>query len=201
MENKYIAVSYRLETEHDGERTFREEATLEHPFQFISGMGLALDDFEAKVQDLNEGEEFAFALAPEQAYGPYFQEAVQKLPANVFEIDGKIDEDYIYVGAVVPLQNAEGERFNGTITEITPSEITVDLNHPLAGMVLHFQGKVVTNRPATLQEMQEAAQALSGGCGCCGGSCGGSCGEGGCGGNGDDNCDCGCKDAGECHCK
>lgn len=200
MENKYIAVSYRLETEHDGERTFREEATQEHPFQFISGMGLALDDFEAKVQDLNEGEEFAFALAPEQAYGPYFQEAVQKLPANVFEIDGKIDEDYIYVGAVVPLQNAEGERFNGTIIEITPSEITVDLNHPLAGMILHFQGKVVTNRPATLQEMQEAAQALSGGCGCCGG-CGGSCGEGGCGGNGDDNCDCGCKDGGECHCK
>lgn len=200
MENKYIAVSYRLETEHDGERTFREEATQEHPFQFISGMGLALDDFEAKVQDLNEGEEFAFALAPEQAYGPYFQEAVQKLPANVFEIDGKIDEDYIYVGAVVPLQNAEGERFNGTITEMTPSEITVDLNHPLAGMILHFQGKVVTNRPATLQEMQEAAQALSGGCGCCGG-CGGSCGEGGCGGNGDDNCDCGCKEGGECHCQ
>ena len=88
MENKYIAVSYRLETEHDGERTFREEATSAHPFQFISGMGLALDDFEAKVQDLNEGEEFAFELAPEQAYGPYFEEAVQKLPANVFEIDG-----------------------------------------------------------------------------------------------------------------
>lgn len=193
MENKYIAVSYRLETEHDGERTFREEATQEHPFQFISGMGLALDDFEAKVQDLAEGEDFAFELAPEQAYGPYFEEAVQKLPANVFEIDGKIDEDYIYVGAVVPLQNAEGERFNGTITEMTPTEITVDLNHPLAGMTLHFAGKVVTNRPATLQEMQETAQALSGGCGggCggCGGGCG-SCGDGGCG----EGCgDCGCK--------
>ena len=193
MENKYIAVSYRLETEHDGERTFREEATQEHPFQFISGMGLALDDFEAKVQDLAEGEDFAFELAPEQAYGPYFEEAVQKLPANVFEIDGKIDEDYIYVGAVVPLQNAEGERFNGTITEMTPSEITADLNLPLAGMTLHFAGKVVTNRPATLQEMQETAQALSGGCGggCggCGGGCG-SCGDGGCG----EGCgDCGCK--------
>ncbi len=179
MENKYIAVSYRLETEHNGERTFREEATQEHPFQYISGMGLALDDFEANIQNLSEGDEFEFALAPEQGYGPYFEEAVQKLPAGVFEIDGKIDPNYVFVGAVVPLQNAEGERFNGTITEITPTEITVDLNHPLAGMTLHFKGKVVTSRPATIEEMKEAAQQLSGCSGKCGGCGGGNC-EGGC---------------------
>ena len=37
-------------------------------------------------------------------------------------INGKLDKRYIYEGAVVPLQNADGERFNGTITEITEKE-------------------------------------------------------------------------------
>lgn len=184
-DNKYIAVSYRLETEREGTgRMLTEEATAEHPFVFITGMGLALDAFEARIGSLNEGDEFSFSLQPEDGYGPYFQEAVQTLPASVFEMDGKIDEAYIYEGAVVPLQNAEGERFNGTISQITPTEITVDLNHPLAGRTLHFAGRVEVSREATIEEMQQAAQQLSGcggGCGDCGGGCSGGCeSEGGC---------------------
>lgn len=180
-DNKYIAVSYRLETEREGaERMLTEEATAEHPFVFITGMGLALDAFEAQIGALNEGDDFSFSLQPEDGYGPYFEEAVQALPASVFEVDGKIDEAYIYEGAVVPLQNAEGERFNGTISQITPTEITVDLNHPLAGRTLHFAGRVEVSRMATIEEMQQAAQQLAGGgcgggCGDCGGSCGSGC--------------------------
>ncbi len=184
MSNKYIAVSYRLETQREGaERMLAEEATQEHPFMFITGMGLALDAFEAQLEGKEQGEEFSFSLAPEDAYGPYFEEAVQVLPASVFEIDGKINKDYIFEGAVVPLQNAEGERFNGTITQITPKEITVDLNHPFAGQTLHFTGRVEVSREATIEEMQEAAQQLAGGgCGGCGGGCGDCSCDGGCGG-------------------
>ncbi len=150
---------------------------------FITGMGLALDAFEAQLEGKEQGEEFSFSLAPEDAYGPYFEEAVQVLPASVFEIDGKINKDYIFEGAVVPLQNAEGERFNGTITQITPKEITVDLNHPFAGQTLHFTGRVEVSREATIEEMQEAAQQLAGGgCGGCGGGCGDCSCDGGCGG-------------------
>ncbi len=184
MSNKYIAVSYRLETQREGaERILSEEATKEHPFMFITGMGLALDAFEAQLEGKEQGEEFSFSLAPEDAYGPYFDEAVQVLPASVFEIDGKINKDYIFEGAVVPLQNAEGERFNGTITQITPKEITVDLNHPFAGQTLHFTGRVEVSREATIEEMQEAAQQLAGGgCGGCGGGCGDCSCDGGCSG-------------------
>ncbi len=184
MSNKYIAVSYKLETQREGaERMLAEEATKEHPFVFITGMGLALDAFEAQLEGKEQGDEFSFSLTPEDGYGPYFEEAVQVLPASVFEIDGKINEDYVFEGAVVPLQNAEGERFNGTITQITPKEITVDLNHPLAGQTLHFTGRVEVSREATIEEMQEAAQQLAGGgCGGCGGGCGDCSCDGGCSG-------------------
>ena len=43
VENKYITVAYKLYAIEDGEKDFTEEATAEHPFQFISGLGLTLE--------------------------------------------------------------------------------------------------------------------------------------------------------------
>ncbi len=190
MENKYITVAYKLYAPMEGnERELIEEATKEVPFQFVSGMGMALDAFESNICPLQPGDSFDFTLTEDEAYGPHVPEGVQALPKHVFEVDGKIDSKYIYEGAVVPLQNNEGERFNGTISEITDTTITVDLNHPLAGKALTFVGSVIESREATKEELQECIQALTGGgCGGCGGGCnGGDCG-GGCGGGCNGGC-------------
>ena len=37
MENKYITVAYKLYVTENGKQEMIEEATAEHPFQFISG--------------------------------------------------------------------------------------------------------------------------------------------------------------------
>lgn len=190
--NKYITVAYRLYVEVDGKEELQEEATAEHPFQFISGMGTTLDAFEAQVADKNAGEEFDFVLTVDEAYGPFEQEHVITLDKSVFEIDGRFDGEHIYPGSVVPLLNADGARFNGTIQEVTDDKVIVDLNHPLAGKALYFKGSVVTSREATKDEIQGMLNMLSGegGCGCGCDSCGGDC---GCDHDGDD---CGC---GHCH--
>ena len=189
--NKYIAVTYKLYVPmEDNDRELIEEATKEQPFQFISGMGLTLDAFEAQIAPLQVGDQFDFTLSQEEAYGPYVQEGLQRVPRKVFEIDGKLDSRHVFEGAVVPLTNSDGERFNGTIAKIGETEITVDLNHPLAGKPLNFVGQVVESREATNVEIEQVAQMLSGegGCGGCGGNCGSgcgdNCGEAGCGGCG-----------------
>lgn len=192
MTNKYITLAYKLfATMHDGKSEMIEEATTQHPFQFISGMGLTLDAFEKQILPLAKGDAFDFTLSIDEAYGPYVEEGIQTVPRQIFEIDGKIDPKRIFEGAVVPLMNSEGERFNGTITQITAQQITVDLNHPLAGKALNFVGTVVEHRDATNEEMQEMAKMLSGEGGC--GGCGG-CGGGDCGGCNDSDCGgCGCN--------
>ncbi len=189
-DSKYITVAYKLYAPMEGnEHELIEEATRKVPFQFVSALGMTLDAFENQIAQLEAGQNFDITLSESDAYGPYVPEAVQKVPAEIFEIDGKIDSRYIYEGAVVPLQNSDGERFNGTITEITDKEITVDLNHPLAGKTLNFVGEVIESRIATNKEIQDALNQLTGnGCGGCGGCGGGSCGEGGCKG---------CKGCGE----
>lgn len=178
--NKYVTVAYELYTDNDkGIHELVEKAPIEHPFQFISGLGIALDSFESKILVLAEGETFDFVLKVDEAYGPYEQDHVIELPKETFAINGRFDKDMVYPGAVLPLVNADGMRFQGLVLELKDNTVIIDLNHPLAGKDLHFKGQVVTMRDATNEEIQ----ALINHEGCnCGGDCEGGC-EGGCGGH------------------
>lgn len=178
--NKYVTVAYELYIDNDkGIHELVEKAPIEHPFQFISGLGIALDSFESKILALAEGETFDFVLKVDEAYGPYEQDHVIELPKETFAINGRFDKDMVYPGAVLPLVNADGMRFQGLVLELKDNTVIIDLNHPLAGKDLHFKGQVVTMRDATNEEIQ----ALINHEGCnCGGDCEGGC-EGGCGGH------------------
>ena len=178
--NKYVTVAYELYTDNDkGIHELVEKAPIEHPFQFISGLGIALDSFESKILAMAEGEAFDFVLKVDEAYGPYEQERVIELPKETFAINGRFDKDMVYPGAVLPLINADGMRFQGLVLELKDNTVIIDLNHPLAGKDLHFKGQVITMRDATNEEIQ----ALINHEGCnCGGDCEGGC-EGGCGGH------------------
>ncbi len=184
--NKYIAVSYKLYTVEDGEKHLVEEAKAEHPFQFISGFGVTLDAFERQVASLEKGEEFDFELGKDEAYGDYEDAHVLDLDRDMFCINGHFDHEHIYKDAVVPLQNADGNRFLGRVLDITDSKVKIDLNHPLAGQTLNFRGCVLESREATNEEIQGMLNRLSGeGCGCGCDHCGGDCCDGdNCGGDG-----------------
>ena len=186
MENKYITVAYKLYAEQGGQPELVEEATVEHPFQFISGMGTTLERFENDIAPFNEGDKFDFVIPCDEAYGEYMPEGVRTVSKEMFTIDGVFDDERIYPGAIVPLQDNEGHHFYATITDVTSTDVTVDLNHPHAGKDLNFKGEVVTSRPATTEEIQSLLNMLTGegGCGgCCGGDCDGGCGDQGCGGH------------------
>lgn len=194
-EFKYIEVKYQLYTIENGNKELEEETSPDQPFRFISGFGATIPGFEKNIAKLNQGDAFDFTIEKEDAYGERYEERIIDLDKNIFCINGKLDENNVYEGAIIPLQNEDGNRFLGHVLEIGDKTIKIDLNHPLAGKALNFVGSVITSRDATTEEIQQMLNQLSGGCGggChggCGGSCGGSCGggdcEGGCGG--DCNC-------------
>ena len=190
-ENKYITVAYKLYTIEDGEKELVEEAKAEHPFQFISGMGTTLEAFESQIVPPKKGDKFDFTIPSAEAYGEYNDEHVLDLPKHIFEIEGKFDSERIVAGNIVPLMDSEGRRMNGTVVEVKPDIVVVDMNHPLAGADLNFVGEVVESRPATNEEIQEVVNMMGGGgcsCGCdsCGDGCGDGCGDHGCG----DHCGC-----------
>lgn len=187
--NKYINVAYQLYDVTDGEPTLIEQTSDDKPFAFLSGFGITLKDFESAVAGLAQGEEFDFTLTPGQAYGDYEAERVLDLDKEMFVVDGKFDEANIYVDAIVPLQNEDGNRFMGHVLAISDDKVRMDLNHPLAGKTLNFKGHIIENRDATNEELEQFANMLGGEHPC----------KGGCGNCGDDGECCGNHGEGHCH--
>lgn len=174
--HRYIAVAYKLYTTEDGETDMIEEAPADKPFHFYTGMGLALDGFEKAVGGLNAGESFDFTLPAAEAYGEYVDERVVDLDRSIFTINGHFDHDNIYVDAIVPLQNADGNRFDGRVLAISDTHVKMDLNHQLAGLDLHFTGSIVEARPATADEIQTVINRMHSHCHCgCDDGCDGGC--------------------------
>jgi FKBP-type peptidyl-prolyl cis-trans isomerase SlyD len=170
-----------VDGETEGELELMERATAEQPLSFIYGVGMMLPKFEENIFGLATGDKFDFTIENEDAYGPYEDENVLDLDRSIFEIDGKLDEEVVFEGNVVPLMDNEGHRINAQVVEVTDTHVKVDLNHPLAGENLHFKGSILEVREASEKELA----ALQGGGGC-------GCGSGGCGDEG-----CGCDDGEE----
>ncbi len=211
---KHIAIQYKL-TGYEAPETQDEDIELEdieetrpdHPFEFIYGVGQLLPAFEKNIEGMQEGDTFDFTLSPADAYGEYDDEKVIALPKKFFCDDkGKFLSKFVMEGGEVPLQNQNGDIIQATVQKITDTEVVCDVNHPLAGMTLHFVGSIQEVREATEKDKLEYMRQMTGQfeTGGCGGGChGGGCHGGGCGGNcegcGDGNCGGNC--GGDCHCK
>jgi len=173
--NKFVTLSYELRINGtDGEVVEKTDASA--PLGFVFGAGKMLEMFETKLEGLASGSAFDFELKAEEAYGEVNPNAVVEIPKNIFEVDGKIDDDLLTVGNQVPMQDAHGNRLNGIVLELSDENVKMDFNHPLAGDNLFFKGEVLEIREASEDELAEA---------CGGGSCGSN--SGGCGGG----CSCG----------
>lgn len=139
-----------------------------------------IEPLAAAIEGLGQGDSFDVYVDSADAFGPRDPERVAHLEKEIFEIDGKFDSR-VKVGALLPMQTAEGFQMVGLVAEITDKEVAMDFNHPLAGKNIHFKGHVQTVRDATPEEIRPA-----GGCGSCG-----------CSGNCDDNDGaCGCSGCG-----
>lgn len=191
--HKFVALTYDLNVGEGDERELMERATVEQPLEFVFGTNSMLEAFEDKLEGLSEGDEFSFTLNPDQAYGEYDDEYLVDLPRTMFEQDGKLNEEVVFEGNVLPMMDTNGNRLSGSVVSIGDDTIKMDFNHPLAGETLHFSGKVKSVREATAEEIAALTMPAGGGCGC---GCG--CGDeeaDACGSESTSSCGCG----GGCH--
>ena len=152
------------------------------PIEFQVGSGMLVTGFEEAIIGMDSGEEKEITLTPENAYGDLNPEFVQKVPKEGFPPEAK---EGMMIG--VPMPN--GQQIPAVIKEIGETEVTLDMNHPLAGKTLIFKIKVVSFKEGELAEEGPV-------CGCGDDGCDsedkkeGTC----CGGHDEkeDSCACGC---------
>ena len=185
---KVVTLQYDLYVDgENGTEEVMEQATAERPLVYCHGEGMMLPAFEEQMSGLQEGENFDFRITCADAYGEYDTDGVLQLEKKMFfNGDGEFDSERVYVGAIVPMNTVDGQVINAQIVEITKDNVTIDLNHPLAGENLHFVGKVLNIREVTEGELKALHHR---GCGGCHGK------------YNDCNSDCGSNCEGDCHCK
>ncbi len=149
--NKVVALTYELIV--DGALADRADET--RPLEYIHGTHMLLPKFESEVEGKEPGDTFAFTLTPEEGYGVFDPKNLIELPKAAFEIDGKVREDLLVKGRVIPMMSNTGQIVQGTVYDVKIETVTMDFNHPMAGKTLNFSGKVVSVREATEKELTE----------------------------------------------
>jgi peptidylprolyl isomerase len=127
------------------------------PLEFICGTGQMIPGFDAAVIGMEKGESKDIKLNPEDAYGEHNPQLVQKVP-----IDQMPKEPKPEVGMMLAVGLPNGQQLPAKITEVTETDVTIDVNHPMSGKVLNFNIKIEDyselseEEKAEIQKQEEA---------------------------------------------
>ena len=150
--NTVVSLSYTLRAD-NAEGEIIEVAQETDPLVFLYGAGNMLPRFEEHLVNLKAGDPFEFRLVSADAYGDQDPSAVIDLDIEIFKIDGKVDEQMLSIGNLIPMRDSEGHMLQGRVLAVTPQAVTMDFNHPMAGQNLHFTGSILDVRQATTEEL------------------------------------------------
>lgn len=126
---------------------------LAQPVEFLYGG----DDLLAKVEEAlaghEAGDELSLHLEPEHAFGDYRPELVCFEDRALFpeQLETGMAFEGLPPGAKTPDMPADAIYL---VTEIYPSHVVLDANHPLAGMALRLKLKVRAVREASDEEIE-----------------------------------------------
>lgn len=116
----------------------QQEGQEGQPLEFTLGEGKILPAFEKNVEGMEKGEEKEFNLKPEDAYGQRNEEMKRDIPRSQLP-EGQEPKE----GMALMMSTPQGQQVPVKIIGVDDKNITIDLNHPLAGKELTFNIKVL----------------------------------------------------------
>ncbi len=138
--HKVAAIHYTL-TDNDGK--ILDSSQGKEPLHYIHGIGNLIPGMEDGLEGKSKGEKFNIKVSPENGYGVKDPTQTQQVPRAAF------GEQEVKVG--MQFQTNQGAVV--TVSHVGLESITVDANHPLAGVELNFAVEVLEIRDATADEL------------------------------------------------
>ena len=105
--------------------------------EFEAGAGQVIPGFDNAVLGMTKGEEKTFRLESKDAYGEPNERMIHTVPRDSLPKDQDPE-----VGMMLSVGLPNGMQMPAKITALTDKEVTIDLNHPLAGKALTFKIKI-----------------------------------------------------------
>ncbi len=142
---KVITVDYTLK-DNDGQIL---DESKNGEFAYLQGASNIIPGLESALLDKKTGENISVSIEPKDGYGELEPNMVQVVPMDMFA-----SAEQVTVGQQFHAQGEDGHDIMITVTKVEDDQVTIDGNHPLAGVQLNFDVKIIEVREATEQEME-----------------------------------------------
>jgi FKBP-type peptidyl-prolyl cis-trans isomerase SlyD len=144
--DKVVTLVYVLS---DEEGRVIEERTVENPAIYLHGREQILFSLERALEGQTPGYATIVSVDPANAFGEYKDDLVMEMPRDNFP-PGVVLKEGMKFNTIGP----NGLPAVIRVIEVREDEIVVDGNHPLAGMSLTFDVRVLRVRDATERELE-----------------------------------------------
>ena len=142
---KVVTLNYTLT---DNEGSVIDESK-DSSFAYLHGASNIIPGLENALTGKQAGESLSVSVAPEDGYGERDAARTQSVPKNMFPEDAEIE-----IGMQFHAQGPNEETIVVTVTEVEDETVTVDGNHPLAGVELNFTVEIIEVRDASQEEIE-----------------------------------------------
>jgi len=143
--NHVVTLNYTLKDNDDNILDKSDDSS----FCYLHGASNIIPGLENALAGKVSGDAFSVTIQPEEAYGIHDEAKAQEVPRSMFP-----PEQEIQAGMQFNAQGPDGQAVVVTVKQVEDDTITVDGNHPLAGVTLNFEVIVMDIRDATAEELE-----------------------------------------------
>ncbi len=143
-ENSVVSVKYTL-TDDAGKVLDNSDGS--KPMVYLHGAGNIVPGLEKALVGKGEGDSLNVRVEPAEAYGEIIPNGVKTIERSAFE-----GVDVVEVGMAFEAQAPDGSDQHIMVTKVEGDSVTIDINHPLAGVALNFDIKILSVRESTEEE-------------------------------------------------
>ncbi len=142
--NTVVSVNYTL-TNDAGEVLDRSEDS--KPMSYLHGAGNIIPGLEKAMAGKAPGDMFQVRVEPAEAYGEIKPDGIKVIERAAFE-----GVESLEPGMTFEAQAPDGTSQRIVVKKVEGENVTIDINHPLAGVALNFDIHVVSVRESTEEE-------------------------------------------------
>ena len=140
-----VSIHYVL-TDDTGEEI--DSSTGQEPLTYLHGTGHLIPGLERELDGKEAGDELIAVISPEDGYGEQDETLIRQIPRTAFG-----DIENIEPGMQFRAGGNDDDVQVITVTKVEGDDVTVDGNHPLAGMTLNFSVSIESVREASPEEI------------------------------------------------
>ena len=144
-ENSVVTMHYKLTD--DAGNLLGSSGDAE-PLTYLHGARNIIPGLEQALVGKVAGDTLQVRVEPSDGYGEVMPELIQTVEKEAFK-----GVDTVEVGMVFQAESHDGSVQRLVVREVEGENVTIDANHPLAGVVLNFAIEILNVREATESEV------------------------------------------------